>query len=180
MIDYVFQVCGPARCWLIWPWLGEGSAASTPHPSQGPAGKPRLITLMAKVELKRASGNTQGLSNPGLTTGTRLLLSHPMDQTSHVAKSRGREVHLARSALWKRAAANLPLIDWFKLRGLIPGVRSLNYLRGRPRIMLLFHCNYPRTKEATNCCSLPSLYESDIWGPHGGSWTHRLTDSVTL
>lgn len=103
---------------VLWSWLGEGSAASTSHPSQGPAGKPRPIVLMAKAELKKASGNTQGLLNPGLKTGTLSLLPHSMDQTSHAAKSRGREVHLAHSVLWQRAGANLPLIDWLQLKGL--------------------------------------------------------------
>ena len=35
-----------------------------------------------------------------------------------------------------------------KIKRTIPNVIHLNYLKSRPRIMLVFHCNYPVTKEA--------------------------------
>lgn len=107
--------------WLFWSWLGEGSAASTSRPSQGPAGKPRHIIPMAEPEFKRASGNTQGLLNPGLETDTPSLLPHSMGQNKscgQVKRQRGTPCPQYAMAKGWRHAANLPFGDRLKLKGL--------------------------------------------------------------
>lgn len=63
MIYYVSQVHWSAGCWLIWSGLGEGSAASTSHPSQGPAGKPGHIILMAEAGFKSKWKHTRALES---------------------------------------------------------------------------------------------------------------------